>query len=101
MKPLKTEIAFATPWFELLAKTMKPGEAPYYSLRLPDYAAVVEKRAVHAPRGIFFSVSKTKIRPEPEPRSPAGMFILERPLRRKPAEVSAAPVCERHRGFTS
>ena len=41
MKPLKTEVAFATPWFEVLAKTMKPGEAPYYSLRLPDYAAVV------------------------------------------------------------
>ena len=41
MNPLKTEIAFATPWFEILAKTMKPGEAPYYSLRLPDYAAVV------------------------------------------------------------
>jgi ADP-ribose pyrophosphatase len=41
MQPLKTEVAFATPWFEILAKTMKPGEAPYYSLRLPDYAAVV------------------------------------------------------------
>jgi ADP-ribose pyrophosphatase len=41
MKPLKTEVAFATPWFEVLAKTMKPGEAPYYSLRLPDYVAVV------------------------------------------------------------
>jgi ADP-ribose pyrophosphatase len=41
MQPLKTEVAFATPWFEVLAKTMKPGEAPYYSLRLPDYAAVV------------------------------------------------------------
>jgi len=41
MKPLKTEISFATPWFEILAKTMKLGEAPYYSLRLPDYAAVV------------------------------------------------------------
>ena len=41
MKPLDIEVAFATPWFEVLAKTMKPGEAPYYSLRLPDYAAVV------------------------------------------------------------
>lgn len=41
MKPLKTEVAFATPWFEILAKTMKPDEAPYYSLRLPDYAAIV------------------------------------------------------------
>src|SRR5436309_13517359 len=35
VKPLATEVAFATPWFEILAKTMKPGEAPYYSLRLP------------------------------------------------------------------
>ena len=41
MKPLQIDIAFATPWFEVLAKTMQPGEAPYYSLRLPDYAAVV------------------------------------------------------------
>ena len=41
MKPLKTEVAFATPWFEVLAKTMRTGEAPYYSLRLPDYAAVI------------------------------------------------------------
>jgi ADP-ribose pyrophosphatase len=41
VKPLKTEVAFATPWFEILGKTMHPAEAPYYSLRLPDYAAVV------------------------------------------------------------
>ena len=41
MKPLKTEVAFSTPWFEILGKTMKAEEAPYYSLRLPDYAAVV------------------------------------------------------------
>lgn len=41
MRPLKTEVAFSTPWFDLLAKTMKPGEAPYYSLRLQDYIAVV------------------------------------------------------------
>lgn len=41
MKPLKTEVAFATPWFQILAKTMKDGEAPYYSLRLPDYSSVV------------------------------------------------------------
>ena len=41
MKPLKTDVAFATPWFEILAKTMKEGEAPYYSLRLPDYSAIV------------------------------------------------------------
>ena len=41
MKPVRTEVAFATPWFELLAKTMREGEAPYYSLRLPDYVSVV------------------------------------------------------------
>jgi ADP-ribose diphosphatase len=38
MKPLKREVAFATPWFEVVAKTMREGEAPYYSLRLGDYA---------------------------------------------------------------
>jgi 8-oxo-dGTP pyrophosphatase MutT (NUDIX family) len=41
MKPLQTEVAFATPYFQILGKTMRPGEEPYYSLRLPDYAAVV------------------------------------------------------------
>ena len=41
MKPLKTEVAFATPWFQVLGKTMREGEEPYYSLKLPDYAAVV------------------------------------------------------------
>jgi ADP-ribose pyrophosphatase len=41
MKPLKTEVALATPWFEILGKTMHQGEEPYYSLKLPDYAAVV------------------------------------------------------------
>jgi ADP-ribose pyrophosphatase len=41
VKPLKTEVAFATPWFQILAKTMRTGEEPYYSLKLPDYAAVL------------------------------------------------------------
>ncbi len=41
MKPLKTEVAFGTPWFQILGKTMREGEAPYYSLKLADYAAVV------------------------------------------------------------
>lgn len=41
MKPLKTEVAYTTPWFDLLAKTMNAGEAPYYSLRLPEYAAII------------------------------------------------------------
>jgi ADP-ribose pyrophosphatase len=38
---VKTEVVFTTPWFELLAKTVKPDEAPYYSLRLPDYSAIL------------------------------------------------------------
>jgi ADP-ribose pyrophosphatase len=41
MKPLKSEVAFATPWFQVLGKTMREGEAPYYSLKLPDYSAIV------------------------------------------------------------
>jgi ADP-ribose pyrophosphatase len=41
MKPLKTEVAFATPWFQILGKTMRHGEEPYYSLSLPDYVSVV------------------------------------------------------------
>ena len=41
MKPVKTEVVFTTPWFEVVGKTMRPEEAPYYSLRLPEYVAVV------------------------------------------------------------
>lgn len=41
MKPLRSETAFATPWFQIVGKTMREGEAPYYSLRLPDYAAMI------------------------------------------------------------
>jgi ADP-ribose pyrophosphatase len=41
LKPFKTETAFSTPWFDLLAKTMQPGEPPYYSLRLPDYTSII------------------------------------------------------------
>jgi ADP-ribose pyrophosphatase len=41
VKPLRTEVEFATPWFQILAKTMREGEAPYYSLKLQDYSAVV------------------------------------------------------------
>ena len=41
MKPLKTEVAFATPRFELVAKTIETGEPPYCWLRLPDWAAIV------------------------------------------------------------
>ena len=41
MKPLKIEVPYATPWFQVVAKTMRDGEAPYYSLRLPDYATLL------------------------------------------------------------
>jgi ADP-ribose pyrophosphatase len=41
MHPIHTEVVFSTAFFDLLAKTMKPGELPYYSLRVPDFAVVV------------------------------------------------------------
>jgi len=41
MRPLKTEIVYSTPFFDLLAKTMKDGEQPYYSFRVPDFAVTV------------------------------------------------------------
>ena len=41
MKPLKTEVLFSTPWCEFVAKTMRPGEEPWYSVRGPEYNAVV------------------------------------------------------------
>ena len=41
MKTLKTVVAFSTPWFDILAKTVDTEEAPYYSLRVPDYAAIL------------------------------------------------------------
>jgi ADP-ribose pyrophosphatase len=41
VKPLRSGIAFATPWFQVVGKTMREGEEPYYSLRLPDYASIV------------------------------------------------------------
>jgi ADP-ribose pyrophosphatase len=41
MQPIKTEVVFSTPFFDLLGKTMKPGEEPYYSLRVPDFAVIV------------------------------------------------------------
>ena len=47
MKPLKTELVFTTPWFEVVGKTMQPEEAPYYSLRLPEYVAVVALTREH------------------------------------------------------
>ena len=41
MNTLKTVVAFSTPWFDILAKTVDTEDAPYYSLRVPDYAAVL------------------------------------------------------------
>lgn len=41
MKTVTTEIAYQTPWFDLLAKTMKEGEAPYYSLSIADYVGIL------------------------------------------------------------
>ncbi|PWT98383.1 MAG: NUDIX hydrolase [Terriglobia bacterium] len=38
---MKEEVVFSTQWFDVLAKSVNPLEEPYYSLRLPDYAAVV------------------------------------------------------------
>jgi ADP-ribose pyrophosphatase len=45
MPSIRTEIPFATPWFQVVAKTMREGEAPYYSLRLADYAVTVAMTA--------------------------------------------------------
>jgi ADP-ribose pyrophosphatase len=41
VKPLKTEVVYHTPWCELVAKTMKQDEEPWYSLRSVDYTSVV------------------------------------------------------------
>lgn len=40
-------IEFATPWFDLVAKKMHIDEPPYYSLRMPDYVAVLALTAQH------------------------------------------------------
>jgi len=41
MKPERIEIPFSTRWFEVVAKTMRTGEDPWYSLRVPDYAVTI------------------------------------------------------------
>ena len=87
MKPLKTEVTYKTPWFEVVGKTMRADEPPYYSLRLPDYAAVVaftedgrilvvrqyrpavEQYSLELPSGI--------IDPGEEPAETAGRELLE------------------------
>ncbi|HKE20965.1 MAG TPA: NUDIX hydrolase [Bryobacteraceae bacterium] len=41
MKPVKTEVLYSTPWCEVVAKTMRAGEEPWYSMRGPDYTTIV------------------------------------------------------------
>jgi ADP-ribose pyrophosphatase len=41
VKPVQTEILYRTPWCEMVAKTVKPGEEPWYSMRGPDYTTIV------------------------------------------------------------
>jgi 8-oxo-dGTP pyrophosphatase MutT (NUDIX family) len=41
VKPVKTEVLYSTPWCEMVAKTMHPGEEPWYSMRGPDYTTIV------------------------------------------------------------
>ena len=50
MKPIRSDVVFSTPWVEVLAKTFKEGEPPYYALKLPDYTSILaltdERRVV-------------------------------------------------------
>ncbi len=41
MQPIDSKTVFSTPWFDVVAKTMRSGEPPYYSLRLPDYVGIL------------------------------------------------------------
>jgi ADP-ribose pyrophosphatase len=41
MKPIRIDVPFATPWFQVVAKTLREGEDPWFSLQLPDYAATI------------------------------------------------------------
>ena len=41
MKPFKTEVLYHTPWCEFVGKTVRPGEQPWYSVRGPDYTAMI------------------------------------------------------------
>jgi ADP-ribose pyrophosphatase len=41
VKPVATDVVYRTPWFELVAKTMQPGEHPYYSIRIADYTVMI------------------------------------------------------------
>ena len=41
MKPIRRGVVFSTPWFKVVGKTMREGEDPFYSLRLPDYTSII------------------------------------------------------------
>lgn len=41
MKIVERLVAFATPWFEVVAKKVDSAPSPYYSLRMLDYVSVV------------------------------------------------------------
>lgn len=41
MNPVKTEVIHSTPWCEMVAKTLRHGEEPWYSMRGPDYTTIV------------------------------------------------------------
>jgi ADP-ribose pyrophosphatase len=41
MQPIRIDIPFETPWFQVVAKTFTEGDGPWYSLQLPDYAVTV------------------------------------------------------------
>ncbi len=35
------KVVFSSPWFDLVAKTMKEGQSPYYSLAMQDYVSIL------------------------------------------------------------
>jgi ADP-ribose pyrophosphatase len=102
MKPLRTEIAWSNPWFEVAAKTMREGEPPFYSLRLPDYTSIVavteegrivivrqyrpavEKHTLELPSGL--------IDPGESPAEAAGRELLEETGYRAPSVEVLGPM---------
>ena len=45
MKPSRVEVAFSTPWFEIVAKHHDGEDAPHYALRTDDYVSVLARTA--------------------------------------------------------
>jgi ADP-ribose pyrophosphatase len=41
VKLLRTEVAFHSPWMDLLAKTFDGSSDPYYTVKVPDYTSVI------------------------------------------------------------